>query len=190
MIWKQNNSLRARLRADMWASHYDLDRKVSQFDLATRCGFVHFLLMKSVALSSVIPIPRGGRSVIKEGINELLARVAKYLRVIGAMDDVETAEIGPFHVLAIDYLIAGSRLGTQLLRQRWLAAGDPNINQVSASFYSPGYIKVWKPFCAETNRTSAVGETADQIVTHGNLVFKFYHRCTHAPYATKGAANA
>lgn len=188
MIKTEHSSLRTRLRSDTRVSHNDLDRKVSQFDLTTPFGFVSFLHMQSAALRSIAP--RAERSDAKEGISDLLSRAESDLRAIGASHDVGTMDIGPLHPLAIDYVIAGSRLGTQVLRKRWRATKDPNVRHADAYFSAPNYIEIWKSFCGASDRLSAVGEIADQIVGDADLIFKLYHTCAHAAHSKKGTVDA
>lgn len=183
-----HSTLRLRLQTETRASHEDLDRTVSRFDLRTRDGFELFLQMQSVALRAIAP--HAAQSTIAECIDDLLARAETDLRAIGAWAHRDAMEVGSLHPLAIDYVIAGSRLGTKVLRTRWLDADDPDVRQADAYFSVPSYIELWKSFCETANAMPSAGDVADQIVCDADRIFKLYHMCALAPQMTKGEVHA
>ncbi|MFZ5965382.1 biliverdin-producing heme oxygenase [Thalassococcus sp. BH17M4-6] len=183
-----HRSLRLRLQTETRASHQDLDQSVSQFDLRKRDGFELFLRMQSVALRAISP--HAAPLPITECINDLLARAEADLREIGTWEHCDAMEIGSLHPLAINYVIAGSRLGTKVLRTRWLSADDPVVRGANSYFSAPSYIELWKSFCETSNGMPAAGDVADQIVCDADKIFKLYRTCAPAPQITNGVVHA
>ena len=169
-------------------AHEKLDAEVSKFDLTTPYGLLQFLNMQSRALQSLLALQASAKADVM--IRELLERAALDLRQLGSSTQLSPAAIEPVHPLAIDYVIAGSRLGSQLLKKRWQAATDPQVRRASAYFSGPGYIEIWASFCETAEATPSAGTFADQIVRDADRILHMYLECAHAPSLMKGATHA
>lgn len=181
-------SLRARLRADTRLAHEQLDEEVSRFDLTTPIGFLCFLTMQSAALQTLSALQVSAKAGAM--IRDVLERAALDLRQLGSSTQQSPAAIEPVHPLAIDYAIAGSRLGSQLLKKRWQAATDPQVRRASAYFSAPSYIEMWASFCNTTEAMSSSGTLANQIVQDADRIFHLYLECARAPQLTNRAIHA
>jgi len=169
-------TLRARLRAQTASAHYRLDTRVSGWDLVDRHGLAAFLGMQRRALGALRPYARGDLS--QDMMDDLHARAGADLTILGCDASVPTRDlpVAPMS-LALDYVIAGSRLGSALLGKRWLGARDMQVRRASAYFSAPSYIEVWQTFCAQAARLPAEGLAADRIVCDANHIFQFYDHC-------------
>ena len=181
-------SLRARLRADTRLAHEQLDQEVSRFDLTTPNGLLRFLSMQSAALQTLSASEVS--SQMGAMIRDLIERAALDLRQLESSTQKPAAAIEPVHPLAIEYAIAGSRLGSQLLKKRWQAATDPQVRRACAYFSAPSYTDTWARFCDTTETMSSTGPLADQIVRDANRIFHLYRECVRAPSLKKGAIHA
>ena len=144
--------------------------------------------MQSAALRATLPRAQGAAT--RDCIVDLSARADSDLCTLGVSPVANVVEMPPLHPLAIDYVIAGSRLGTQVLRQRWRAATDPAVRAAASYFSAPGYIDLWKSFCDTSGAMPAVGVIADRIVSDADRVLAMYLACARAANTTKGAVDA
>ena len=188
MTTKELTSLRARLRDDTRALHEHLDAVVSRFDPSTAEGLACFLQMQSLALRAIEP--HAAQAASLGALQDLLQRADSDLRQMETGDRPDTPAIAPLHPQAIDYMIAGSRLGTQVLRKRWLAATAPHVRQASAYFSAPSYIDLWTSFCRSTEAMSPRGPVADQIVHDACRLFRLYADFAAPVRVTNGSIHA
>ncbi len=188
MTKQLETSLRARLRMDTHLAHERLDEEVSRFDLTTPYGFLCFLSMQSSAFQTLSALEVSAQT--STIIRDLSERAARDLRHFGSSSQKPAATIEPVHPLAIEYAVAGSRLGSRLLKKRWQSATDPQVLQASAYFSAPSYIKMWTSFCETTAAMPAAGPLADQIVRDADRIFHMYRECARAPLLKKGAIHA
>ncbi|MEL6957859.1 MAG: biliverdin-producing heme oxygenase [Pseudomonadota bacterium] len=179
-----STSLRARLREDTRERHHALDQRVSSYDLTTPSGFMCFLTMQVTALRSIEPHAKDAASY--NAIQDLRARAQADLHHFDQPRPMGRAIKAP-SALAVDYMIGGSRLGTQVLKRRWQDARDPLVRKASAYFTAPSYIDLWQGFCATAERIPPYGAVADRIVNDVDDLFSFYVECSHAFAATERA---
>lgn len=169
-------TLRTRLRQDLEHHHAALDARLSTLDLSQREGFVRFLQIQASALRALEPISKTAQSA--PAIADLRARAETDLRQLQSTDPVMPAPAtAPIVPLAIDYVIAGSQLGSKILKKRWNGASDPHVRQASAYFSAPSYISHWREFCETADGMTSIGDAADQIVAGAFTVFDVYARC-------------
>lgn len=181
-------SLRARLRVDTRLAHERLDEEVSKFDLTTPRGLLYFLKMQSAALQTLSALKVSAQ--MGTMIQDLRERAALDIRELGSSTQTSPTAIEPVHPLAIEYAVAGSRLGSQVLKKGWQAATDPQVRRANAYFAAPSYIETWASFCDTTEAMQSTGPLADQIVRDADRIFHMYHECARAPLLTKGAIHA
>lgn len=179
MSGREWTSLRERLRYDTHVMHNQVDAMVSEFDLTTVDGLSCLLRMQSAALGLIIPHTTEAQS--SYAIRDLHERAVSDLRqlkeeVVLPYDQ----SVEALHPYAIDYVIAGSRLGSQILKKRWLSATDDRVRQADAYFSAPSYIEVWKSFCVSAEEMQPDGEVADQIVRDADRIFQLYQASARA----------
>ena len=169
---KQYYSLRDRLRDETSEVHKTLDERISEFDLTTLSGLTSFLLSQESAM-------------LRLSLNSENAKSQQAMRVLSkcALCDLKTLGEAPLrladanvvlHPLAVDYVISGSRLGTAVLKKRWLASCDPKVRTANNYFGAPTYSELWREFCREATVKPASGANADQTVEDAHRVFKIY----------------
>ena len=165
-------SLRRRLRTDLADRHARLDAGFSRFDLTTRAGLTGFLAAHRAAFAAIDPAPGGLTG------GPLLARM------IAALDtDLDRLGQGPGPDLPVlrlrrpmaqDYVLLGSRLGSQLLRRRWAAASDPDLRAAGAYLSLPAMTGDWQAFCTRTQALPGFGAVADETVCEAGRLFDLF----------------
>lgn len=181
-------SLRARLRNDTRLLHEKLDREVSEFDLTTPGGLSGFIRMQFSALQAF----NSSQMLADTGamVQDLCERAALDLRALDASVQPSPYELGAVEPLAVEYVVAGSRLGSQLLKKRWQRATNQQVRRASAYFSAPSYIEIWAAFCERTEAMSSCDPLADRIVQDANNVFNMYYECARASRLVKGTIHA
>lgn len=168
-----SGNLRTRLRSDLTEVHATLDSQISAFDLRTRTGFASFLRIQHGGLSALHHA--GAGDLTRDAIADLQDRARLDLLTLGVppLTRAETLP-GDLHPLAVDYVIAGSRLGSQLLHKRWLSSDDTAVRAASAYFSAPGHIDLWKAFCGRAAALPAEGPESDRILRHAAAIFALF----------------
>lgn len=188
-VTKTPDNLRNRLRTETSGAHEALDTLASTFDLTERSGLTAFLQMHEAALRALIGLQTN--CICAGAMQDLHQRALTDLETLGAEPlPVALTIPEPFTALAIDYVIAGSRLGAQVLERRWRAATDPDITRASAFFTAPTYIECWRAVCAQCAAIDGNGSTARTIVLHANRIFALYTSCANAARTDPGPRHA
>lgn len=165
--------LRQRLARDLASTHQRLDDLVSLFDLETKTGVTSFILMHEAALKqlSETQLSDAARTMV----NDLLHR---------AQADLDAMQVAPLtpeptktddlHPLAVTYVIAGSRLGAEVLKKRWLGSEAAKDGHGEAYMLAPRHIEVWQSFVKDASEMPATSDLADKIVKDAAAVFELY----------------
>lgn len=140
----QSPSIRDVLRRETRAEHEATDEAYSKLDLASRRGLTAYLQAHRLALSVAEPViaahPCGqdfpARVHLVDG--DLLA--------LGALPPAPKSLGLPSHALGAAYVVAGSSLGSQVLRQRWAASPDPSVQSAGSLFGDARMLAFWKGF--------------------------------------------
>ncbi len=171
-------TLRWRLRADLKEDHDRLDRAVTNFDLRTSGGLAAFLRLQEAALTRLCPLaPAAG---VAAAMWDLRDRARSDLASLGVTRLEGTLPpMGVPHPLSVDYVIAGSRLGSRILRARWEEASDPSVKAARAYMTAPDYVGLWREFCEASEQLPATGEYADRVTEGAAAIFRLYLSLCH-----------
>lgn len=182
------DTLRARLRRDLRAAHDALDDVSAQMTLETLEGYVSFLGMHAFGMGAIEGLACGDDVAAMRA--DLLQRVRGDLVALG--QTVPTPPSAPPQIdpLAIAYVLAGSRLGNAVLRQRWERGELARSGVPSAFITAPDYHEVWRAFCAQAREMPATGPAADRIVADSDQLFKQFHAGAIAALARKSEVYA
>lgn len=165
--------LRQRLIVDLAASHQRLDDRVSQFDLGKKSGVTAFLLMHEAGLSVL------SRTQLcpdtSTMVTDLHARLKSDLAAHQIASLSTNQSLAPdTHPMAAKYVLAGSRLGAEVLKRRWLDGAVSKTGFGEAYMRAPRHIEVWKQFLAEASLMPAQTKVADKIVDGASAIFDLY----------------
>lgn len=120
-------------------------------------------------------------SETQEAIADLHERSTRDLSRLGLEPRSESLGFTPDRN-AVDYVVLGSRLGSAVLKKRWLGATDPDVLAINAHFSAPSYIPLWHAFCDRIAKHPL--KTSDKIVEDAKALFAYYNCCI--PTADKG----
>ena len=183
------NDLRGRLRGETADVHDRLDQRISEMELSTPLGLGQFLSLQATALSAIMPL--AGQASSAPVIQDLMERASRDLAGLGITAPGDTPPLGTApHPLAVDYVIAGSRLGTKFLRQRWLTSDDPKVQMADAYFTAPDYIDHWRHFCQTASAIDASCAIADTVVADAISLFELYLTCAASLQLPKTLSHA
>lgn len=183
-------TLRARLRADTKAAHVALDDLVGGFDLADAEGLRGFLTMQALAFRGLGRISQKARTAGL--IRDLERAVHLDLETLGHKrpEGAELPEItAPVEGLAVDYLVAGSRLGSTVLRKRWGAATHPQVKAADRYFGGPDHLEHWRAFVSRAEKVPGLGPEADRVVADAVDLFSFQSACAKQAQRTEDLCN-
>lgn len=76
--------------------------------------------------------------------------------------------------LAIDYMVAGSRLGTNILRKSWAAAVNPLVLQADGYFGLPIDPSLWQETCQALAVVPTNSSHADAITADTRILFQLF----------------
>ncbi|WP_220747897.1 MULTISPECIES: hypothetical protein [Jannaschia] len=144
------------------------------------------MLLQIHGFASLLPHADGASS--RPVIADLLDRASEDLRSLGVQPgrSPQPLSVRP-HPVAIDYIVLGSRLGTKVLKRRWLAATDAQVRGAGTYFAAPDAATQWRAFCERTAGMAAHDPDADQIVNDANAIFRHYQACARHVNSTWGA---
>ncbi|GAD54256.1 hypothetical protein MBELCI_0308 [Limimaricola cinnabarinus LL-001] len=171
-------SLRQRLRSDLAPCHDRLDRFFSDIDLATPPGLLLFLRAHRAAFATIRPAP-GGRTG-QPLLDTMIAAIDADLRHLGTAPPPRLTSLTLTHADAQDYVLLGSRLGSQVLRRRWQAATDPRVQGAGAYLSLPPLTDRWRAFCDAAGASPADGTQADATLTQSRQLFELFLAAGHA----------
>lgn len=162
--------LRARTRED----HDRVDMAMSGLDLTTQSGLSTFLGVHYACFSDMMQTSWPG-SDVWQSLNLMTSAIETDLAQLDQPGIVQLGgDLEPVDPLALDYIIEGSRLGTQVLRRRWSASRDPVVTSASAYFTLPGEPGKWRSVCAELSEVDARSPRARDIIDGTRRIFALF----------------
>ena len=156
--------------------HDCVDAVLSGVDIRCADGFRRFLLIHREGFGTMLALadPRGEASW---RLRTLTARIDADLRSLGVGPEVAghagDAQ-GTVDALALDYMIEGSRLGSQVLARHWAGARDPLVKRADAYFSLPPAPERWRAVCAALSAIDADSPRAAAIVADTGRLFGIF----------------
>ncbi len=170
-----NQDLRHHLRHRTQSDHENVDRVMSRFDLTTLKGFSGFLAIHHSSFRAIQYFATAD-SPTRLALDEMVQRLSADLATLGAAEaDFVVPSAKNIDGLAIDYLIEGSRLGSQILKRRWMAAEDPRIRNATAYFSLPPDPQRWRAVCDQLSAVPAQSDRAEAIVEDTRFLFGLFY---------------
>jgi heme oxygenase len=165
------STLRSILRDCTAAAHQRTDEAMSAADLTTRAGLSGFLSVHHAALAVIEPFLANTAYQAPKRVELLEADLA----VLGApppeaADDLPTS-LPP---LGVAYVVAGSALGTEVLRRRWSEATDPLVLSAGQFFGDTAMTTYWRRVLDVLKREAPSGAEARELIQAANCTFDIY----------------
>ncbi|WP_411890149.1 biliverdin-producing heme oxygenase [Yoonia sp. SDW83-1] len=164
------HALREQTRTD----HDFLDRMISTLDIARLRDFrvflqIHhscFLVMQARSL---------GQGLSTAALSNMIDGLAADLDAVTAnpyaIDLPTPSALDP---LSIDYMVAGSRLGSKILSKRWGASTDPCVQRANTYFGQAIDPKLWPETCRALSALPPSSARADAIVEDTRTQFQLF----------------
>jgi heme oxygenase len=120
-----------------------------------------------------------GRESGNAGLSEVLFDMVSNLAADLKQLNVEPLAMArdtfhPIDAVALEYMVAGSRMGTAVLRKRWSKARDPNVIAANHYFTAKAGKINWKETCERLDRVPSPSTQADQIISDVRRCFKLF----------------
>ena len=169
---------RWHLREATAEDHARLDGIVSELDVATRAGLAGFATAHLLAFRAMEEAhPRAE-------LRAMIAALGTDLASLGAALPGGAMPPAPAHdPLAGDYLLAGSRMGTQVLRRRWAGSLDPLVRRADAYFALAVDPAEWPAVRAALSAVPVGSDRAGRIVADVRALYQLFERAALAARA-------
>ena len=169
-------SYRHELKALTRADHARLDDLFSALDITRRADYARFI---SVHLA-VFEVLRPHLSPAGLTRPQLLAGLACLQRDLATLGErrLETeaghGEANGLDPLAVDYVVAGSRLGLKVLKTRWAGSADPLVRAAGAYFTQPFAASPWPKVCRALSKVPVDSARAGAITRDTKRIFDLF----------------
>ena len=169
-------SYRHELKALTRADHARLDDLFSALDITRRADYARFI---SVHLA-VFEVLRPHLSPASLTRPQLLAGLACLQRDLATLGErrLETeaghGAANGLDPLAVDYVVAGSRLGLKVLKTRWAGSADPLVRAAGAYFTQPFAASPWPKVCRALSKVPVDSIRAGVITRDTRRIFDLF----------------
>lgn len=170
-------TLRHRLRQDLAPRHARLDAFYSEFDLTMPPGLGGFLAAHRAAFAAIRPVPGG--HVGQPLLDRMIAAIDRDLGALGHEPAPALAALTLTSAVAQDYVLLGSRLGSQLLRRRWSETRDPRAATAGTYLSLPPMGAAWRAFCDDAAARPGQGTVADSALAQAGALFDLFLQAGH-----------
>lgn len=184
------HDFRFALREGAREAHDCVDALFSQLDFQHRQDYQRFLLIHAASFGVL------GHYADRHCLTQdLLARMNAQLKADLAGFPASAFTPGAPVLaqapdpLAIDYVVCGSRLGSQLLSRRWLQSRDAVVRAAGGYLNLPHNPELWRTVCAALSALAPDGRRAARIVRDVRAVFGLFiesGRGVQAPAMAEG----
>lgn len=167
-------NFRTILREATRPEHDRLDGMFTALDIAAHAGFARFVSVHLACFTAMSErAPTGGHA------HGLLCEMTQRLGLDNAL--LSGAEAGDGIALpacidprAIDYLVAGSRLGSKVLFKRWAGSSDPVVQRAHHYFSLDSDPSFWRATCDALAAIDPAGPEAKRIVADTKALFGLF----------------
>lgn len=182
------DDFRMVLRDQTRSDHDRLDQLVGSLDISQRSGFTAFAEMHlSCFLAMQSRQSEDSNSV--QTLQDMIDGLRKDLLVITDRETVTRSELThTVAPLAIDYIVAGSRLGSKVLRKRWSKSTDASVQGASVYFQQDADPKLWPETCASLSEVASTSLQAATIVKDTKTLFQLFSTAFDTAVLTQDAA--
>ena len=170
------HSYRHQLRAMTRDDHQRLDDLFSALDITRRVDYAHFVGVH-LAVFEVLKRHVTPASLTRRQLLAGLACLQRDLATLGRRDTEIKAgqgEPGRLDALAVDYVVAGSRLGLKVLKARWESSADPLVRAARAYFTLPNMAPRWRDVCQALSMVPVDSARAGAITRDTRRIFNLF----------------
>jgi len=154
--------------------HDRLDQMITTLDIAQLADFKVFLKMHHCCF--VVMRSRAmDQGLSTSALPGMIDSLAADLKVVfGDRHPVDLPIPAALDPLSIDYMVAGSRLGSAILRKRWQTSTDPCVQRANTYFGQPVDPTLWPETCRALSAVPTGSARADAIVKDTKTQFQLF----------------
>ncbi|MEM6438616.1 MAG: biliverdin-producing heme oxygenase [Pseudomonadota bacterium] len=162
------------LRDASRARHDRLDRMISVLDLGDAEDFARFADVHAACFGA-LGASDGASRATRRLLSEMIARLSDDLLTLKARPpSARPATPANLDPLAIDYVVEGSRLGSQVLKRRWETSTDPAVRAADRYFGLPADPLGWRATCAALSCLRVDGRRAARVTRDVDALFDLF----------------
>ena len=169
-------SYRHELRALTRADHARLDDLFSALDITRRVDYARFIGVH-LAVFEVLRPHLSPASLTRPQLLAGLACLQRDLATLGQRRlEIQAGhgEADGLAPLAVDYVVAGSRLGLKVLKTRWAGSADPLVRAAGAYFTQPFAASLWPKVCRALSKIPVDSARAGAITRDTRRIFNLF----------------
>lgn len=106
-------------------------------------------------------------------LNDLLARLDHDLPHTH-LPPMFADSLSPLDPLAVDYLVLGSRMGTEVIRRRCFPTAE--LNDIPTYFTQASHADIWHAHCADLDSLDPLSDRAARVLRDAEVGFRIFHR--------------
>ena len=181
-------SYRHELKALTRADHARLDELFSALDITRRVDYARFIGVH-LAVFEVLRPHLSPASLTRPQLLAGLACLRRDLTTLGQRRleiQVGHKAADGLDPLAVDYVVAGSRLGLKVLKTRWAGSADPLVRAAGAYFRQPFAASLWPKVCRALSKVPVDSAQAGAITRDTRRIFNLFA----AAYQRSGSISA
>ncbi|CAN0586364.1 unnamed protein product, partial [Ectocarpus sp. 12 AP-2014] len=141
---RSDGGLRKHVRSALKSDHDRVDAKFGCLDIQDRSDLATFLQTHRAAFHALLTSGAALEGRIKaQHLKDLIQALEADLSAL------HVPMLGPHSYcdLAVDHIVLGSRLGTAILRDKWLMSQDRQVRQARSYFAQPQFKEEWRGHC-------------------------------------------
>ncbi len=161
------------LRRETHEDHKRIDTLVSTIDVADPLGLAQFIEVHLTCFDAMRrSSPAGG--ALRSNLGELVELAKADLATLAATPDRRNFELRDVDALALEYMLEGSRLGTQVLKARWMLTDHALVLQAHAYFSAPRQPERWQKLCARLSSIPTDSPRAVRVIHDTKRLFRMF----------------
>lgn len=171
-------SFRDVLKQQTGPHHARVDDALSGLDIAQPDGLARFLGIHLSCFKAMTAVAADG-SETRANLAEMETRIQTDLDRLGKTKCAGlTPGLSDTDPLALDYMVEGSRLGSQILKRRWAASQDTSVQAANAYFSLEPTAGRWRRVCDDLAAIPAASQRASKITADTCNLFDIFYRAS------------
>ncbi|NNE88220.1 MAG: hypothetical protein HKN27_09105 [Silicimonas sp.] len=172
---RTKGGLRQHVRSALASDHDRVDAKFAKLDIQTRDGLVTFLQTHRAAFDAVLNSGTRFDGRIKEThVADIIKALDTDLKSLRVPVLRLSAQRYPYDPLAVDHIVLGSRLGTAVLRGKWLMSSDRQVRQARAYFAQPQMTEEWRAHCMHLSSLDSEDVAGQRLIADARKLFDLF----------------
>lgn len=171
------DNYRKSLRELTQTDHLMVDEAISGLDISKPSDLAQFLSIHLTCFHAMARASQDAATIAR--LDAMTSRIERDLETLGQpAQPVPASPSGRLDPLALDYVLEGSRLGTQVLKRRWAASTDPTVQRADAYFTLHADKLRWRATCDALAAVDPESPRASRITGDTRALFQLFYRAS------------